>query len=365
MPFEPLLTRPTGPSAPRVAILTPFASPSVGGNATTVERIARGLRKRGVEVRVWDLSVDLESVVELQIAQFSPTLIHAFHAFRTGPMAKRLARRIEAPLLVTMTGTDANRDLFDPDAGRTVRRVLESAAGITAFHDSIAAKLIVALPDLAPRLVVIPQSVAFEDAIGPWSPAAAFRRAPGPVLLFPAGIRKVKQPRFPLEPLERLLPRFPTLELLYVGPVIEADEGDELFRLLRSRPWARHVGILAHDRMPRLLQNADVILNCSLSEGGMANSVLEALAMGRAVLAADIDGNRSVIEDGVTGLLFSTPEEFAAKAARLLADPALRQRLGDAGREFVHAHLPLAREVEGYLAAYRRLVPTLSWGWRG
>ena len=359
-----MLARPTGPSAPRVAILTPFAFPSVGGNATTVGRIMRGLRDRGVDVRVWDLSAVLESVVELQVAQFSPTLIHAFHALRAGPLAKRLARHIETPLLVTMTGTDANRDLFEPDAALTVRRVLESAAGITVFHDSIAAKLVAAVPRVAPRLVVIPQSVTFEGAIGLRSPDGLIGRTSGPVLLFPAGIRKVKQPRFPLEPLERLLPRFPTLELLYVGPVLEADEGDELFRLLRSRPWARYVGILAHDRMPRLLQDADVVLNCSLSEGGMANSVLEALAMGRAVLAADIDGNRSVIEDGVTGLLFRTPEEFAAKAARLLADPELRQRLGNAGREFVHAHLPPTREVEGYLAAYSHLVPTLGWGRR-
>ena len=73
-----------------------------------------------------------------------------------------------------------------------------------------------------------------------------------------------------------------------MGPVIEPDEGAALFRLLRSRLWARHLGPMAHDRMPQLLERADVILNCSLSEGGMANSVLEALAMGRAVLAADI-----------------------------------------------------------------------------
>jgi len=42
--------------AARVAVLTPFASPSVRGNAITVERITRGLRQRGVELRVWDLS---------------------------------------------------------------------------------------------------------------------------------------------------------------------------------------------------------------------------------------------------------------------------------------------------------------------
>ena len=77
--------------AARVAVLTPFASPSVRGNAITVDRIARGLRQRGVELRVWDLSVVPEGAVEHQIAQYGPALIHAFHAFRTGPTAVRLA----------------------------------------------------------------------------------------------------------------------------------------------------------------------------------------------------------------------------------------------------------------------------------
>ncbi len=149
------------------------------------------------------------------------------------------------------------------------------------------------MPDLAPRLVVIPQSVVFDDTIGPSAPAGALGRAPGSVLLFPAGIRKVKPPRFAVEPLERLLARFPTLELLYAGPVIEADEGDELFRLLRSRSWARYVSVLARDRMRGLLRNADVILNCSRSEGGTANSVLEALAMGRAAPPASRETGRS------------------------------------------------------------------------
>src|SRR5439155_9334715 len=40
----------------RVAVLTPFAFPSVRGNAITAERIVAGLRERGEEVSVWDLS---------------------------------------------------------------------------------------------------------------------------------------------------------------------------------------------------------------------------------------------------------------------------------------------------------------------
>jgi glycosyltransferase involved in cell wall biosynthesis len=111
--------------------------------------------------------------------------------------------------------------------------------------------------------------------------------------------------------------------------------------------------------MAALLELSDVVLNCSLSEGGMANSVLEALSLGRTVLAADIAGNRSLVEDGVTGFLFGTPEELAAKADRLLRDPDLRARLGVAGRERVNARFGADRETDGYLATYMRLAPDL------
>jgi glycosyltransferase involved in cell wall biosynthesis len=344
--------------AARVAVLTPFASPSVRGNAITVDRIARGLRQRGVELRVWDLSVVPEGGVEHQVVQYGPAVIHAFHASRTGPTAVRLARRAGVPLLVTATGTDVNEDLFDEDGAPIVRRVLEGAGAVSVFDESIAARIVEALPETAGRLVVIPQSAVFEmPPTGHWPPIAALERLPGPIILFPAGIRKVKRPAFPLEPLERLRDRYPTLELVYVGPIIDAAEGEALRRLLSGYPWARYLGAVPHDRMPALFELADVVLNCSLSEGGMANSVLEALSLGRAVLASDIAGNRSLVDDAITGFLFGSAEELAAKADRLLQDPDLRARLGVAGRERVNARFGADRETDGYLAVYARLVP--------
>ncbi len=89
----------------------------------------------------------------------------------------------------------------------------------------------------------------------------------------------------------------------------------------------------------------------------MANSVLEALALGRAVLASDIEGNRSLIEDGVTGLLYRNEAEFERRADLLASDATLRARLGSAGRALVERRYPAPREIDGYLAVYRELLP--------
>ena len=326
---------------PRIALLTPFAFPSVRGNAVTVARIAAGLRGRGIDLGVWDLSVASAATVTREVEAFRPTLVHAFHAFRVGPLALRLARRAEVPLVVTLTGTDANHDLFDPARAPVVRRVLEGAGGLVAFHRSIAERVGTALPDLAERFAVVPQAASLNES-EPFDLAARWPLPPTRVLVvFPAGLRPVKRPRLPLAAFERLVARHPQVCLLYAGPVLDSDEGEALRAALDGRPWARHIGATPHAQMGSLLAQSDVVLNASFSEGGMANSVLEALAMGRAVLASDIEGNRSLVEDGVTGLLFRDESELEAKAERLVLDPGLRARLGAAGRERVERRYPM------------------------
>lgn len=347
----------SGAMPPRVALLTPFAFPSVRGNAVTVARIAAGLGSHGIALRVWDFSAQPKGRIEAEVEAFAPHLVHAFHAYRVGPVALRLARRMEVPLVITLTGTDANHDLFDPERAPIVRHVLEGAAALVVFDSCMVERMANTLPDLRPRLLVIPQAAVLPEDER-FDLDARWRLPPGRVLfVLPAGIRGVKRPRLPLAPLDRVVAGRPRVRLLYVGPLIDPEEGTALLRALDGRPWARHIGAVPHMQMASLLMQADVVLNCSLSEGGMANSVLEAMALGRSVLAADIEGNRSLVEDGVTGLLFSDARQFEAAAARLADDPGLRARLGVAARARVAARYPPAREIDGYLAAYQRLLP--------
>jgi glycosyltransferase involved in cell wall biosynthesis len=342
--------------AARAALLTPFAFPTVRGNAVTVARIADGLAARGVDVRVWDGSATRDAVIEAEIEAFAPSIVHAFHAWRVGPLALRLARRMEVPLVVTLTGTDVNHDLFDPERAADVRRVLEGAARIVAFHESIVARVLAALPDLRARVSTVPQAADLRigepfDLTAVW-PDLPPRRV---LFVFPAGVRSVKRPRMALAPFDVLVGRHPSVRLLYAGPLLDAGEADALLAALATRPWARYVGAVPHSAMPSLLAQADVVLNCSLSEGGMANSILEAFVCGRAVLAADIEGNRSLVDHEVTGLLFRDGTELASQAERLVLDVPLRARVAAAGRARAAERWPPEREIEGYLAVYRAL----------
>jgi glycosyltransferase involved in cell wall biosynthesis len=337
---------------PFVVLLCPTPLDPPRGNAVTVARIARGLRARGLDARVWHApDAAAGAALESEAAHARPALVHAFHARHAGPLGRRLAAVAGAPLVITLTGTDVYEDLPHPARGPLVRETLAAAAAVTAFHESVAAALGGNGGPRETRLAIVPQSVQFE----PPGAAASPRITGDPCLLFPAGVRAVKRPRLPLAALDGLARRRPATRLWYAGPVLEPDEHARLLRDLAARPWARHVGAVPHAAMPALLTAADIVLNCSRSEGGMANAVLEALALGRAVLASDIPGNRSLIEPDVTGLLWDSEAELAEGAERLAADPALRGRLGEAGRRLVAERFTPTAEAEGYLAVYARV----------
>jgi glycosyltransferase involved in cell wall biosynthesis len=83
--------------------------------------------------------------------------------------------------------------------------------------------------------------------------------------------------------------------------------------------------------------------------------MLDALACGTPVVGTRVGGIPEVIDHGRTGLLVKPhhPDELAAAIVRLLKDPALRARLGAAGRAHVETAFSVERMVEGTLAVYR------------
>jgi glycosyltransferase involved in cell wall biosynthesis len=130
--------------------------------------------------------------------------------------------------------------------------------------------------------------------------------------------------------------------------------------MLRGLPWAIYLGALDHEQICAGLSAVQALINSSLSEGGMSNAVLEAMSKGVPVLASDIEGNRTVITDGQDGFLFSSEEEFLAKAERLLDDPALRSLMGNRARMKIATQFRLEGEIDRYLALYRDLVASLG-----
>jgi len=79
------------------------------------------------------------------------------------------------------------------------------------------------------------------------------------------------------------------------------------------------------------------------SPGKCGLRVLQFMAAGLPVVANPVGINRRMVIDGRTGFLAESPGQWADAVARLAADPALRRRMGVAGRRLVEAHYSVAR----------------------
>ena len=86
----------------------------------------------------------------------------------------------------------------------------------------------------------------------------------------------------------------------------------------------------------------------------MPNAVLEAMAAGLPVVASDNPGNRSAVVDGETGFLVASEMALLERCQQLIDEPALRRRLGDAGRERVRREFSRERMLAELSALYAR-----------
>jgi glycosyltransferase involved in cell wall biosynthesis len=105
------------------------------------------------------------------------------------------------------------------------------------------------------------------------------------------------------------------------------------------------------------LWSSDILLHSALSEG-ISNAVVEAMACAIPVVTTDCGAMREAVTDGVEGFVVPTrdPRAMAGAVARLIADPELRQRMGQAGRERVLRDFSPERQVRQFLALYETVL---------
>ncbi len=115
------------------------------------------------------------------------------------------------------------------------------------------------------------------------------------------------------------------------------------------------------DDVPALLASADLLVCPSLREP-LGNVVIEAWSAGLPVVATASDGPRQLIEDGENGLLAALPDRPGGGAAalaraieRVCRDPALRARLGRAGRLAYERDFTEAAVVARYQGFFERV----------
>ena len=137
--------------------------------------------------------------------------------------------------------------------------------------------------------------------------------------------------------------------------IVGAGPARDAFSPLRDAVFTGH---LDGPDLARAVASADLLLHPSRTEA-FGNVVLEAMAAGLAIVSADTDSARGLIERGRGGLLCAAddPDAFAAEIVRLAADPDKRRELGAEARA-ASSRFSWSAASDSVLDAYRSLVRT-------
>jgi glycosyltransferase involved in cell wall biosynthesis len=130
---------------------------------------------------------------------------------------------------------------------------------------------------------------------------------------------------------------------------------EDLLALRRELALEDHVSFLGFRQdARRLLSGLDVFVSSSSTEG-FSLSTVEALWVGKPVVATRSGGPEEIVRDGETALLVPTrsPAALADGVERLLRDPALARRLGEDGKRHVRQRFSRERMVANYEEVYR------------
>jgi glycosyltransferase involved in cell wall biosynthesis len=168
------------------------------------------------------------------------------------------------------------------------------------------------------------------------------------LLLFLARFTGHKQPLTLIRAFHEAVGQLPGLRLLMVG---EGDEKEEGMRLAAELGLEGRVYFSSFRQdVPDVLAAADIYVLPSLWEG-LPIGLLEAMAMGKAVIGTRVDGTREVLRDGENGLVVEPGNVGALAAAilRLVEDRRLRESMGACAVETVRERFNAAvmtKEIE-------------------
>lgn len=404
---RPFVTRHAGGSL-CIALVSEHASPlaalggvDAGGQNVHVARLAGALADRGHRVTVytrWDSRelpvtrplrpgvlvhhvpagpaeqlpkdellphmLEFARYLALEWQERGPDVVHS-HFWMSGLASLQVARELRLPLLHTYhaLGTVKRRHQGHADTSPPARIPCEVQVGlgcdrvVATCRDEVVELAGMGVP--TEKVDVVPCGVDARE-FSPEGPIA--ERGPYRHRLLQLG-RLV--PRKGAAVAITALAALPDAELVVAGgPPPERIDADPEVRRLRDLARAagvadrvRFIGGVAGADVPALLRSADVVL-CPADYEPFGIVPLEAMACGKAVVASAVGGQADTVADRVTGRLVPPGDADALSGAvgELLADPALREAYGAAGRRRVLSRYDWANVAGATETAYRSVL---------
>lgn len=295
--------------------------------------------------------------VKRVLADFRPDVVHT-HSAKAGILGRAAARALGVPAIVhTVHGAPWHP--YQDAVSRHFYQVCErwAARRTDAFicvADAMTDLMVAA--NVAPReaFTTIYSGMEVEPFLAADEHRARMRRQLGyteehVVVGKIARLFHLKGHEYLIAAAQRVVARDPRVRFLLVGNgILRGELAADIARRGLSDKF-HFAGLVPPTEIPAYLSAMDMLAHTSLREG-LARTLPQALLAGKPVISYDIDGAREVVRPGETGYLLppESIEPLADAIVALAADPALRARLGSAGRarcieRFDHRHM--TREI--------------------
>lgn len=175
----------------------------------------------------------------------------------------------------------------------------------------------------------------------------------GPILVFVGLLEwenKVEGVKILVEAVADVRKRFPNLKLLLVGDGSRRGEVEKIVEGLDLSDNVIITGLVENVFVP--LKLSDIYVHITLQEG-LAQAILEAMSLGKPVIASRVGGIPEAVMDGENGLLVDTTRDSVRSAIEgLLEDHSRMERLGQRAKNHVESHFTWEEASNGFLELY-------------
>lgn len=322
------------------------------------------LRELGVKTRVIHTLKPFDITKWKQVRRFiSETNVDIIHAHGTRAVSNVLwaSRSLKIPLIYTIHGWS-----FHEDQGFLMKRIRIMGEKYLTRKSDINISVSVSNQQTGKKYIPSFQSVVVNNGIDITKfnsdnkfkdIRTEFGIPPGKILLlFIARFTFQKQPLSLIKAFKEASLTNSDLHLLMVG---EGEQKTEAETIVRKEGLEKKVTLIPFRQdVPDILAAADIYLLPSLWEG-LPIGLLEAMAMGKTIIASNVDGTKEIIEHTQNGFLVNPNNlipELIQAIQQLSGNPDQRQLYGERAKLTVQNRFNASRMTKEIENLYRNLV---------
>lgn len=270
--------------------------------------------------------------------EYRPDLIWSQTAIPNSCAALELSKKMGIPYIVMIHGSDLNSVVHLPGAQEEIRKVYENAVGVIALSERLKREALEAAPASTIKIAHFGADMGeLESAFEERERWLNTERSPDKcTVLSVSRAVKTKGIQYNIDVMNRLKDKYPGLIYRNIG------EGEIRQKLIKKvndldlKGRAILTGRLQYEESKLVMARSDIYSMPSYKEG-LGLTYLESMALGIPTIGVRGQGGEDLIEDGVNGFLADPHDvdELTTIWEKLINEPDLRMRIGEAGRKTI------------------------------